>query len=385
MKICIITLNRYGGTLKCASRLVDAFPKEIELKLFVSKQANHDLLPQNKTYISIKTGSNKYSNLICSLNPFNYQKILSEIKTFNPDVIHFPIEHAWNFVLLLALKNYPIVQTIHDPVRHLGEENYFYDYLRHLAINRADRIIVLSNQFQKSFKRYGISKSRVDVIPHGTFSFAENTAEPPLNKKILFAGRINKYKGLDVLLKAFLIILQKHPDAQLIIAGKGDLGGYYELIESIKNLTIINKYLSEQELKELHNNCDFVVAPYIQASQSGVVATAAASGRAVIASNVGGISEQIINNKTGILVGPSNVNQLSNALIDLLENPQKILEMGKNASEEYKMNFSWDKIAQETLNTYLKAMDAFRLKRKSRNSTTRELLYSAYKSYRGQI
>lgn len=380
-KVVLIFLNRDGGTLKCASRLADAFPENTELKIFVSNQANPDLLPNKRPYVNVNTGSNKLSNIFCSLNPLGYSKLLKETKNFNPDIIHFPIEHAWNFIFLLALKKYPIVQTIHDPVRHMGEENFFYDYLRHLAINRADRIIVLSNQFKKSFEAYGVGENYVDVIPHGSFSFSEKFTDPPLNKKILFAGRINKYKGVDILLKAFPIVLEKHPDAQLIIAGNGDLSNCENLIKNTRNLTIINRYLSEQELQDLHDNCDFVVAPYLQASQSGVIALAAANGRAVIATKTGGLPEQILDGQTGILVESANVGQLAKAILYLLEDSSKTLWMGRNAAEEYEKNHSWDKIAQDTLSTYLEAIKSFKLKDSKKKKTVSFFLYSAYKSY----
>lgn len=384
MKVVQIFLNRLGGTLKCSVKLAESFPGGIELKAFVSKNADADVLKDNSFYTKVNTGAGKISNVMNTLNPLNYHRILKEIKLFKPDVIHFPIEHAWNFFFLLALENYPIVQTIHDPVRHPGEENFVYDYLRHLSIQRADRIVVLSNQFKESFEKFGINQEQVEVIPHGSFSFDDKISEPPLKKKILFSGRINKYKGLDVLLKAFLIIQTSNSGASLTIAGKGDVEPYKELLVKIKNITLINKYLSEEELEKLHSECDFVVVPYIEASQSGVIALAAANGRAVISSNIGGLTEQVVDGKTGYLVEKGNPEILAEKMSILLNNNDLVLDMGRNARQYYSENYSWEVIAQKNIQAYAISIRAFRNKKhKSRLLILKSALKNLLKEKHG--
>lgn len=265
------------------------------------------------------------------------------------------------------LKKYPIVQTIHDPVRHLGMKNRLYDIVRYMELVRVDRVIVLSHRFENAFVHFGVGPERLDVIPHGSFEFDEEIwpgkcfPKPPLKKSILFAGTINKYKGLDILLRAFALVLKKHPEATLTIAGKGDLSPYLELLKKAGNVTIINRYVTEQELANLHAMSDFVVAPYIDASQSGVVSLALSNGRPVIATKVGGVPEQIDDGETGILIEPNDVHGLANAIIMLLWDREKILKLSSLAKERYSQKFGWEVIAEKTYNSCLNATQNFKL------------------------
>ncbi|KMQ51548.1 glycosyl transferase, group 1 family protein [Chitinispirillum alkaliphilum] len=360
IKVALIFLNRSGGTLKCSVLLAESLSEMAELKAFVSSDADCDILKNRACFTKVTTGTGRANNFLNTINPLNYYRIIQKIKSFDPDVIHFPIEHVWNSVLFLALKKYPVVQTIHDPVRHSGEGNLFYDYLRHLAIQRADRIIVLSKQFERSFERFGIKSDDIDVIPHGSFAFDREISEPPLKRQVLFAGRINKYKGLDVLLKAFAIMQHSIPGASLIIAGKGDVEPYRHLLDKVNNVTLINRYVTEEELRELHSDCDFVVVPYIDASQSGVIAVAAANGRAVISSDVGGLSEQIVDGKTGFLVEKSNPQILADKIMTLLNNDNLILTMGKNARQFFREKYCWEVISRRTKETCTKSIENHR-------------------------
>lgn len=371
MKVIIICLNRFGGTLKCACKLADSLASMVELETIVSAEANPQLLPQKVSLTKVRTGRTAYGNLFRTVNPSGYLQIFSEIDSFRPDVIHFPIEHAWNIVLQSRLKKYPIVQTIHDPVRHHGEENMFYDIVRHMELIRADRLIVMSQKFQEAFVNFGVGPEYVDVIPHGAFKFDDETwpdgafPPPPLKKNILFAGRINRYKGIDILLKAFALVFQKQPEATLTIVGKGDISEYKKLLETARNVTVINRYVTDRELAEFHAACDFVVAPYIDASQSGVVSLALANNRAVIATRVGGLPEQVDDGETGLLVEPNNVKQLADAMLLLLSDSEKNLKMASLAKLRYSKQFGWKSIAKKTVCTYTLACEGHKRRLKA--------------------
>lgn len=359
MKIMVLCLNRAGSTLKCASKLADSLADMVELKMIVSGDSPPGLLPRKVPLVKIKTGSTVWGNFFCTLNPLGYLRIIHEVASFKPDLIHFPVEHAWHIILHPCLKKYPIVQTIHDPIRHSGEENIFYDIVRYMELIYADRIIVMSTKFQKTFTNFGVEAERVDAICHGSFVFDNKIwpdgpfPPPPLKKKILFAGRIRRYKGIDVLLKAFAVVLQNHADATLIIAGEGNITDYKKLLDTTKNVTVINHRISERELAELHAECDFVVAPFIDASQSGVVSLAQSNGRAVVTTRTGGVPEQINDGETGALVEPNNVQQLADAISFLLSHEKKNLKMAAMAKLLYKNQFNWKTIAEKTFRTYM--------------------------------
>lgn len=382
----LIFLNRVGGTLKCASRLADRLANAVDIHAIVSANADRQLLPKKIDLARVRTGHSSFANIICTVNPVNYMRIFSFIRNYAPDVIHFPVEHTWNILLQSRLEQYPVVQTIHDPVRHYGEEHMFYDFVRHMELMRADRFIVMSRKFQEAFVNFGVGPEYVDVIPHGSFEFSNNVWPgetfpiTPLKKNILFAGGINHYKGINILLKAFALVLKKCPEATLTIAGKGNISEYRQLLADIRNVTVINRYVTEKELAQLHAACDFVVAPYIDASQSGVVSLALANGRTVIATRVGGLAEQVDDGETGLLVEPGNVEQLASAMLLLLGNTEKNSKMALEAKSQYSSRFSWESIAEKTLRTYTLACEEHkrRLKVNSSPSFFRNICRAIY-------
>jgi len=366
----MVCLNRRGGTLKCAARLADALAAHGPVRMIISAHARGELLPENVELVRVPSGTSRTGNVLHTLSPASYHRVVSRVRRFQPTVVHVPVEHAWNMIVMPLLNRCPVVQTIHDPVRHVGLESRFYDFLRRMELARADRVIVLSDCFRQAFTAAGMPPERVDFVPHGQFAFGsgpwgQSFPEPPMSKRILFAGTIQRYKGVGVLLKAFPAVLEKHPDATLTIAGQGDLSPWAALVREARNVTVINRYITEEELAALHAECDFVAVPYIDASQSGVVSTALANGRAVVATKVGGLAAQIADGTTGLLVEPGNVGQLAGAMIDLLDNPERIGSLGRRARATYAEQFAWPRIAQRTMDVYAKAQATFRARQQS--------------------
>ena len=90
-----------------------------------------------------------------------------------------------------------------------------------------------------------------------------------VNKYILFFGSVNKYKGVDILVKAFLSIKNKY-DTKLVIAGRGTINNY----KSNNDIIWINRFIDDVELRYLFEKSLFVVYPYLSATMSGVLSIA---------------------------------------------------------------------------------------------------------------
>jgi glycosyltransferase involved in cell wall biosynthesis len=143
----------------------------------------------------------------------------------------------------------------------------------------------------------------------------------------------------------------------VIIAGSGR---FYFDIESIRGnntFRIINRYIPNNELADLIRQSEIVVCPYTDATQSGVVMTAYAFNKPVIASAVGGFLDAVEHDKTGLLVPPRDSEALAEAIIKLLKNPDKLKEMSNNISNLSKdSEFSWESIAEKTAAVYKMAL-----------------------------
>ena len=148
-------------------------------------------------------------------------------------------------------------------------------------------------------------------------------------KVLLFFGYVRKYKGLDILLESFPGILEKQPDAFLLIVGEfydnPDL--YLNLIKkcNIANrVKIINEFVPNEEVYKYYQVSDVVVLPYKSATQSGILNIAYGFNKPVIVTDVGGLAEFVVDGKTGIIIEPNSTKEIVEGYDKLLNLQKKI-------------------------------------------------------------
>ena len=298
----------------------------------------YDDLPRGKTWII-----NRKTNKLSLSNLFLQFRLALLIKNINPDIIHFNIDFNHNYFLLYFLLKIPFVCTVHDPIPH-ADNNTFREALKRRIFYRyiKNYIILNSEQRDEFISRYKLQKKHVFISTLSIYDYIlPDTTLPVLNRlhlpgdsiQILFFGRINKYKGVKYLLSAFRSIISKFPDTQLVIAGKGDLD--VNNIESYKNVSFINRYIKSDELSRLISESDFVVCPYTDATQSGVIMTAFAFCKPVIATNVGGLKNFVIDGVTGLLIEPGNTEKLGEAIGRFIQHPELLDRISSNILDRY--------------------------------------------------
>jgi glycosyltransferase involved in cell wall biosynthesis len=172
-------------------------------------------------------------------------------------------------------------------------------------------------------------------------------------KSILFFGRISPYKGIHILLAAMKSLHQIHPEVKLIIAGSGEYYFDKTEFEQLDYIDFRNRYIPNEELVRLIQDSMFIVCPYTDATQSGVIMTSYAFCKPVVASDVGGLAEMVLDKVTGNLVEPNNCIDLKNTIISLISN-QKLLEaMERNIKTHfYSGNKGWKQISKNLFSVY---------------------------------
>lgn len=293
------------------------------------------------------------------------EQLLTSIRRLNPDVVHLQVGHLWfNFVLPL-LRRYPLVVTVHDPVRHIGDGQWWKtpQWVVDIGYHQAVQLIVHVPQMKDLLvKRLHVATSQVHVIPHvlcGDDSAQSHEEEE--ENLILFIGRIWAYKGLEYLIRAEPLITALVPKARIIIAGTGEKFSRYErMMVNPDRFIVYNEYVSDEKRAELFRRASVVVLPYIDASQSGVIPMAYSFEKPVVATMVGGLPAQVDDGKTGYLVPARDERVLADAIVRLLRNPSLRRLFGANGKRKNTVEWSPDVVARETLAVYQMAVNAQR-------------------------
>lgn len=227
--------------------------------------------------------------------------IIRRIKKEKFDAIYFESLHVWNVAIMLALgKKVHKYQVIHEVIPHEGNSQVKgVDFMNKVICKTADTIVLRNQKYvQDMIDQYKVEPNRVKYLELWR-RYPEFT-EPAHSGHVLFFGRINPYKGADNLLE----IVRLCPEITFDVVGRVDpqMEAVVEELRKEKNAHLNTEYVSDEEMREAFVNCDWAIVPYNSASQSGIIIDAYKYSRPVIAFNVGAISEQIDNGKSGYLV-----------------------------------------------------------------------------------
>lgn len=276
------------------------------------------------------------------------------------DVIHLTsILQPSEFPLYRLRKK--IIMTVHDPLPHSHAESFKHRIARNMAMKLISNFVIFNRAQSETFiDTYKLQRKRVGVSRFGIFPWFRLLASSPdkeykesHEKYILFVGRISQYKGIDYLLPAMETIHKSYPNVKLIIAGGGKFHFDISKWKRLPYIEFRNRFIPDSELIELIKNSLFMVCPYTDATQSGVVMSAFTFNKPVLATNVGGLPEMIVSNRHGIIVERKNVDALAGGMNYLLANPALLNDFSINIELDYsKGNRSWKKIAEEVYQMY---------------------------------
>lgn len=252
-------------------------------------------------------------------------------KKIKANIIHFDSISARSIGLYPFIRFKKIFITIHDPIPHTGEKNWKLNIPRKIYFSWAKGFFFYSNYslqlFQKNYPKIKAPLIQLQLQPY-TIA-AQVNLKIKERKGILFFGRLSAYKGLDLFIEAAKKIIKQHPKEQFIIAGSPSFNfsiNHDQIKGYEQNFIIKEKYFTIEELSVEIAQSKLVVCPYRDATQSGVLMTAFANKRMVIATKVGAFPEYIEENKNGLLCLPE-VDDLANKMnIAIANNYYEVIE-----------------------------------------------------------
>ena len=392
-----------SGCAVIARNTYEIFKKKgFDVELFTSKNYCHiNNYKYEKYFPEIYNTTLKYLKNIHKYY-YNYEsanKLEMYLNDFMPDIVHIHNlrSSSITYSILNVLKKYniPTVMTLHDvslicPMMTLTKGNG--QFCEKFLCKGMNKIHCLTNKcapngFEQAIRRslfsfisdsfgniryiqkfitpslalnkliiqadIGIKKNQIQTI-NNFLSEEELQTLPNFDrgKYFLFIGRLSQEKGVHFLLQAMKYLPK---EIELHIVGKGveeeNLKSYAREnnLDNVKFLGFKNR----EEIKEEYQNCIATILPcnwfenFPTTNMESFI-----NGKPVIASNIGGIPEQVEHNKTGLLFEPTNVEELKQCILKYWNNNNLVIEHGKNAYVKAKEIYSIDRYFKELNSIY---------------------------------
>ncbi|MFA7402531.1 MAG: glycosyltransferase [Pelobacteraceae bacterium] len=365
MKICLIApIPPFrGGIAKYCYSLAQELEKRHDLLLLSYKRQYPGLLYGKKSQIDpnisreeIATGFNRLSYDINSASILSWHATSEKIGAFAPDLVILPWWVSYwapMYAYLLSSlkrKGIRVVFLCINVFEH--EDNALKKLLTTFILRRVDSVIVHSEQEKHALQELNpMAAVKKHLLPLFEYDSCEAFRQ---DKKfhLLFFGFVRPYKGLDILLNAIGIL--KEYDISLEITGEfwNDKNEYTSLINKLgiaNKITIIDKYVPDNEMSRYFSRADLVVLPYRKTITSGVIATAYGFKKPVLATNVGGFYEVIQDGCTGKIVTSDDPQTFADGILWFLAN--RHINFAANISAFAAQQMSWRSLV-DTIEEY---------------------------------
>lgn len=331
------------------------------LKLFIKhfcQNGNFDIYavtakesPLNDHEVFKITNSKKFINIIWDFtNPFLILRVVQYVNFVRPSIIYFMSSHPLNcilaFLIKTVFKKIFVVSHINDPnpYNHPLISNLIIFYQK-IQVYFSHHIVVFGHNIKNyMIANYHLDPNKVQVIRIGP-DICTEILEDGEKKYFSLLGRLESYKGIEIFLDAIEIANKKVNGGKLnfLLAGSGDLARHSEKMASIKNLEVINRFLSVAEINLFINQSKSIVMPYVGGMlQSAFIANAYANKCPVIVSDIGSLAENVVHEKTGLIVKSGDAKDLADAILRMID-IQFRCKLAENAYKHYSDYYNWDK------------------------------------------
>jgi glycosyltransferase involved in cell wall biosynthesis len=311
-----------------------------------------------------------------------YAKLIGYAATAKPKIFHilwnnkFEVFDRTLLMLYYRILGKRILLTAHNvnAAKRDSRDTFLNRLTLRVQYQLANRVFVHTEKMKlELMEEFGVKESRVTVIPFGINDTVPKSDLSPMEarqrlgirpgeKAILFFGRIRPSKGLEYLVSAFQQLSNQQNGYRLVVAGRPDnCEHYWTSIEDLiaedvcsGRIILRSEFIPDEEIEIYFKAADVLVLPYRSIYQSGVLFLAYSFGLPVLASDVGGLKDEIVAGKTGFSFKPEDPVELAKTIegffaselsLDLSHRRKAIFEYAKN-------RYSWKKVGQITIGVY---------------------------------
>lgn len=364
MRIALVGLTHpfRGGISHYTTLLCRALRDHHDVRFFSLSRQYPRLLFPGKTQIDHSDVPFEIENepLLDSINPLTWITTAQAIRKCGPDLVLFSWWHpffapAFGSVARMV-GDAPCCYLCHNVLPH--ESSFVDRLLLRYVFSSGTAFITHSIEDANNLKHFA-PMAPVRRNPHPSYgAFATDQIPDAADAKrklgladrrlLLFFGFIRPYKGLDVLLDAILL-LPPEEGYHLMVVGEfyEDASKYKDALDALKardQLTLVDHYVPNEEIPDYFAASDLVVAPYLSATQSGIVQMAYGFRKPVIATRVGGLPEVVADGRTGYLVPPSDPEAIAAAARRFFEQDHQ-QGFSDNIDRE-RESYSWERMVE---------------------------------------
>jgi len=330
-------------------------------------------------------------HLFSKILVYNYltaSKMVNELVRSEGYLFDLVIAHDWLSAMGgIAIKrelDLPFVFHVHstEKGRTMGNGSEVVSNVELRAAQTADMIVTVSNAMKEELIGLGFPAEKIKVIYNGVDPQKYNREEVSDEKvravrqqyglkdndvMVLFLGRLVWVKGVDKLIAAMPHVLQKTPNAKLVIVGLGDMREYLErMVQNLKLQDVVKfrfEFIPEEERIAHYAACDVAVFPSVY-EPFGIVALEAMSMQKPVvvgASGISGMREVVVptgQEQCGFHVNPNDPTDIAWAIVNAVQDPQRKLQLGQNGRKKVLQEFSWDVIAKKTIQFYNELLES---------------------------
>lgn len=306
------------------------------------------------------------------------KKLVDEINEGEYDILHCHGARA-NFVAYFLKKHIdiPMITTVHSDYlldfKDSFYKNMIFTPLNKMALKKFDYYIAVTNSFKEMLVERGFKRDKIETVYNGIDMSAEVNYVPrdefykrynidPSNKFVTgIAARLDKVKNHEMLIKAANEAIKINPELLFLIAGLGDeetnlksMCNEYGIEDNVKFLGFVNDPYS------FFNAIDINTLTSVSESFPYVILEAAKMKTPTISTRVGGIYEVIEDGENGYLVNSGDYKELSERILNLAANSEKLNEFGEKIYEKVRDNFSTKNMAEDQYNIYMDILNKWR-------------------------
>jgi glycogen(starch) synthase len=330
------------------------------------------------------------TDLFFPLDNWFFNRTISRISdVIKADVYEAHTVSGYGFLKAVRKRNVvePFIQTIHGvladeyiqssknifPTPRAKLSHFFMRYLSKIEKESAKNATLIVTVSKYSSKRivqlYDVNEKKIRIVPNGVdlekFKAVENSEKVKhkieVNNKqcVLFVGRLVPRKGVHFLIEAAKHVIKENEETIFAVIGDGPLKNHlisYSKKQGVSDNFVFLGDVHDDVIPKLYNCADVFALPSIQEGQGIALLEAQATAKPVVAFNVGGINEFVLDKKTGLLVKPDSY-ELANAILKLLSDRSLREKMGRCGRNFVSENFSWDICAQTMFQVYCEALE----------------------------